>query len=225
MKTMGVNVASTGITERLARESGYSVITCIVPWMDKAHYYPGGKPVLVKMMADAKDGRLLGAQVVGPGDVTKRIDVVATALTSRATIDGVANLDLGYAPPYSTALDSIAHAANLLKNKRDGLAKTITAAELRERMSRDEDFAIVDVREMSEVEKSKLQDRRVCAIPLSRLRASKEEIPKDKELICLCQLGMRSYDACRTLEGMGFKDVKFLEGGLRFWAETSDLDE
>lgn len=222
MKTMGVNVSSAGLNERQAKDLGCDVITCIVPWMDRAHYYPGGKPVLVKMVADAKDGRLLGAQVVGPGDVTKRIDVLATALTSRATIDDVANLDLGYAPPYSTALDSVAHAANLLKNKRDGIAKSVTPMEVRERMKRDEDFLLLDVREMSEMEKSKLEDRRVCAIPLSRLRTSSEEIPKDKELICLCQLGMRSYDACRTLEGMGFEDVKFLEGGLSFWSEVAD---
>jgi NADPH-dependent 2,4-dienoyl-CoA reductase/sulfur reductase-like enzyme/rhodanese-related sulfurtransferase len=222
MKTMGVNVSSTGVTELQARSLGYEVITCVVPWMDRAHYYPGGKPIMVKMIADAADGRLLGAQVVGPGDVTKRIDVLATAIMSRATIDDVANLDLGYAPPYSTALDSVAHAANVLRNKRDGMAKSVTPMEVRERMSRDEEFILLDVREMSEVEKSKLEDTRVCAIPLSRLRSASEEIPRDKELICLCQLGMRSYEACRTLEGMGFEDVKFLEGGLRLWAEASD---
>jgi len=223
MKTMGVNVSNTGITERQARALGYDVVTCIVPWMDRAHYYPGGKALMVKMVADSKSDRLLGGQVVGPGDVTKRIDVLATALTSGATIEDVANLDLGYAPPYSTAIDSVAHAANVLKNKRDGLAKSITPMELRERMERDEDFVILDVREMNEVEKSKLEDKRVCAIPLSRLRSSSEEILKDREVVCFCQLGMRSYEACRTLEGLGFEDVKFLEGGLRFWFETGDL--
>ncbi len=219
MKTMGMNVGSTGLTEHEARAFGYDVLSCIVPWMDRAHYYPGGKPIMVKMVAEANKGRLLGAQVVGPGDVTKRIDVVATALTSGATIDDVANLDLGYAPPYSTALDSIAHAANFLRNKRDGLAKSLTPMEVREKIARDEDFVLVDVREMSESEKSKLEDRRVCAVPLSSLRNSKEAIPNDKELVCFCQLGMRSYEACRTLEAMGFHDVKFLEGGLRFWTE------
>jgi rhodanese-related sulfurtransferase len=78
---------------------------------------------------------------------------------------------------------------------------------------------------MSEVEKSKLEDRRVCAIPLSRLRLSTGEIPKDREIVCYCQLGMRSYEACRTLEGLGFEDVKYLEGGLRFWSETDDLEK
>jgi NADPH-dependent 2,4-dienoyl-CoA reductase/sulfur reductase-like enzyme len=126
MKTMGVNVASTGITEREAKSLGHDVLACVVPWMDHAHFYPGGRAIMIKMVADAADGRLLGAQAVGPGDVTKRIDALAAALTSRATIDDVANLDVGYAPPYSTALDSIAHAANLLRNKRDGLAETIT---------------------------------------------------------------------------------------------------
>jgi NADPH-dependent 2,4-dienoyl-CoA reductase/sulfur reductase-like enzyme/rhodanese-related sulfurtransferase len=220
MKTMGINVSNTGITEKQARTLGYDVATCIVPWMDRAHYYPGGKPVTVKMVADARDGRLLGAQVIGPGDVTKRIDVLATALTTRATIDDVANLDLGYAPPYSTAIDSVGHAANLLRNKRDGLAKSIKPSELREKMGRDEDFVLLDVREANEVEKSGLEDKRVHTVPLSKLRKSLEEIPEDKEVICFCQLGMRSYEACRTLEGMGLGDVKFLEGGLRLWSDT-----
>jgi NADPH-dependent 2,4-dienoyl-CoA reductase/sulfur reductase-like enzyme/rhodanese-related sulfurtransferase len=224
MKTMGVNVSSTGITERQARALGYDVLTCIVPWMDKAHYYPGGKAIMVKMIADAHDGRVLGAQVVGPGDVTKRTDVLATALTNRATIDDVANLDLGYAPPYSTALDSVTHAANLLKNKRDGLAKSLTIREMREKIERGEDFVLLDVREKNEVEKAKLEDKRVLAIPLSRLRKSTDEIPKGKEVICYCQLGMRSYEACRTLEGMAFDNVKFLEGGLRFWSEITGTD-
>jgi len=224
MKTMGVNVSSTGITERQARALGYEVLTCIVPWMDRAHYYPGGKALMVKMIADAKDGRVLGAQVVGPGDVTKRTDVLATALTARSTIDDVANLDLGYAPPYSTALDSVTHAANVLKNKRSGLAKSVTTQELKEKIERDEDFVLLDVREANEVEKSKLEDRRVLAIPLSRLRKSLDEIPRGKEVICYCQLGMRSYEACRTLEGMKFDNVKFLEGGLRFWSEVSGTD-
>ncbi|UCD59079.1 MAG: FAD-dependent oxidoreductase [Candidatus Hydrogenedentota bacterium] len=224
MRTMGINVSGTGVTERQAKALGYAVITCIVPSMDRAHYYPGAKLVLVKMVADAKDGRLLGAQVVGPGDVTKRVDVLATALTSGATIDDVANLDLGYAPPYSTALDSVAHAANVLKNKRDGMARSVTPAELQQRISQGEEFVLLDVREMSEVEKSKMEDGRVCAIPMSQLRASGKEIPRGKELICLCHIGMRSYEACRALEGMGFADAKFLEGGLKFWFEVADSD-
>jgi NADPH-dependent 2,4-dienoyl-CoA reductase/sulfur reductase-like enzyme len=128
MKALGVNIAATGLTERQAGEMGYSVLTSTVPWMDRAHYYPGGKAVLLKLTADADTGQLLGGQVIGPGDVTKRVDALATALTSRAKIEDVANLDLGYAPPYSTALDSIAHAANVLLNKREGLARTISAA-------------------------------------------------------------------------------------------------
>ncbi len=224
LKTMGVNVSSTGITERQARSWGYEVMTCIVPWMDKAHYYPGGKPLMVKMVADAKDGRILGAQVVGPGDVTKRIDVLATALTNRATIDDIANLDLGYAPPYSTALDVVTHAANVLRNKRDGLTKSVTIEELRKKIERGDDFVLLDVREASEVEKAKLEDGRVIAIPLSRLRRSLGDVPRDKEVICYCQLGMRSYEACRTLEGAGFGDVKFLEGGLRFWSDVEGTE-
>ncbi|NQU08481.1 MAG: FAD-dependent oxidoreductase [Candidatus Abyssubacteria bacterium] len=222
IKTMGVNVASTGITERQAKKLGYDVVSCVAPWMDRAHFYPGGKAIMIKMVAEAGGGRLLGAQAVGPGDVTKRIDIIAAVLTNGATIDDVANLDIAYAPPYSTALDAVTHAANFLRNKRDGMAKSVTPTRLRERMSRGEDFVLLDVREPGEVEKSGLDDERVRALPLSRLRASSGDIPRDKELICFCQLGMRSYEACRTLEGMGIGNVKFLEGGLRLWSETGD---
>jgi NADPH-dependent 2,4-dienoyl-CoA reductase/sulfur reductase-like enzyme/rhodanese-related sulfurtransferase len=224
MKSMGMNIAGTGITERQARALGYSVLTSIVSSMDRAHYYPGAKFILVKMVADAKDGRLLGAQVVGPGDVTKRIDVLATALTSRADIDQIANLDLSYAPPYSTALDAVTHAANVLRNKRDGMAEALGPAEVRARMDRNDEFVLLDVREMTEVEKAKFEDRRVCAIPLSQLRSSASKVPNARELICLCQMGMRSYEACLTLKGMGFENVKFLEGGLRFWSDAGYSD-
>jgi len=216
IKTMGVNIASTGITERQAKELGYDVITGVAPWMDRAHFYPGGKAITLKIVADARDGRLLGAQAVGPGDVTKRIDIIAAAITSRANIDDAANLDIAYAPPYSTALDSVTHAANLLKNKRDGMARSVTPMRLRERMNGSEDFALIDVREAGEVAKSTMDDERVSSIPLSRLRTSSGDIPRDKELICFCQLGMRSYEACRI------DNVKFLEGGLRLWFETAD---
>ncbi len=220
MRTMGVNVAVTGITERRAKSLGYDTLSCVAPWMDRAHFYPGGKPIMIKMVADAAGGRLLGAQAVGAGDVTKRIDVLATALMHGATIDDIANLDIGYAPPYSTALDNIAHAANLLRNKRDGLAESITPMELRRRSERDEDFVLLDVREQDEVEKSGIKADHVCAIPLSRLSNSTDDLPEDKELICFCKLGMRSYEACCMLKGMGVRDAKFLEGGLRLWTET-----
>jgi rhodanese-related sulfurtransferase len=225
MKTLGMNIAATGITEREAREMGYSILTSIVPWMDRAHYYPGGKPILLKLIADEKDGRILGGQVVGPGDVTKRIDTISAALSSRATIEDAANLDVGYAPPFATALDGVAHAANVLLNKRDGLAKSISAVDVRARIERDEDFVLLDVREANEVEKNSFNDQRVVAVPLSRLRTAKDEIPKNKELICFCQLGMRSYEACRTLEGMGFNKVRYLEGGFRFWSESANAQE
>jgi pyruvate/2-oxoglutarate dehydrogenase complex dihydrolipoamide dehydrogenase (E3) component/rhodanese-related sulfurtransferase len=220
MRTMGLNIAVTGVTERRAKALGYDTLACVAPWMDRAHFYPGGKPIMIKMVADAADGRLLGAQAVGAGDVTKRIDVLATALTHGATIDDVANLDIGYAPPYSTALDNIAHAANLLRNKRDGLADSITPMELRERSESAKDFVMLDVREQSEVEKSGFEADNVCAIPLSRLSGAAGELPEDKELICFCKLGMRSYEACRMLKRMDIHNTKFLEGGLRLWNET-----
>ena len=113
-KVLDYNLARTGLTEKQARQLGYNVLTTLVPGPDRAHYYPTAATLLVKLVADAANGRLLGAQALGPGDAVKRIDVLATALTFGATIDHLPDLDLGYAPPYSSAVDPLAHAANVL---------------------------------------------------------------------------------------------------------------
>ena len=217
-KLFDLNVARTGLTERQARELGYDVITALCPGPDRAHFMPGQKPIRIKLIADAKTGKLLGAQMVGLGVVDKRIDVVATAIQMGATVDDLANLDLAYAPPYSTAIDTLIHAANVVRNKRDGLYKTISSFEVKEKMERGEDFVLLDIRSEEEYRKfKKIEDPRLLRIPLEELRSRIDEIPKDKEIVIICQIGSRAYDAQRILEGYGFKDVKVMEGGMAFW--------
>ncbi len=217
-KLFDLNVARTGLTERQAKELGYDVITALCPGPDRAHFMPGQRPIRIKLIADAKTGRLLGAQMVGLGVVDKRIDVVATAIQMKATIDDLANFDLAYAPPYSTAIDTLIHAANVARNKRDGLFKTISSFEVREKIDRGEDFVLLDIRSEEEFRKfKKIEDPRLLRIPLEELRDRFDEIPKDKEIVIVCQIGSRAYDALRILEGHGFKNVKVMEGGLAFW--------
>ncbi len=217
-KLFDLNVARTGLTERQAKELGYDVVTALCPGPDRAHFMPGQRPIRIKLIADAKTGRLLGAQMVGLGVVDKRIDVVATAIQMKATIDDLANFDLAYAPPYSTAIDTLIHAANVARNKRDGLFKTISSFELREKIDRGEDFVLLDIRSEEEFRKfKKIEDPRLLRIPLEELRDRIDEIPKDKEIVIVCQIGSRAYDALRILEGHGFENVKVMEGGLAFW--------
>ncbi len=217
-KVFDLNVARTGLTEKQAKELGYDVITALCPGPDRAHFMPGQKPIRIKLIADAKTGKLLGAQMVGWGVVDKRIDIVATAIQMGATIDDLANFDLAYAPPYSTAIDTLIHAANVVRNKRDGLYKTISSFEVKDKLDRGEDIVLLDIRSDEEFRKfKKIEDPRLLRIPLEELRENIDKIPRDKEIVIVCQIGSRAYDAQRILEGYGFKDVKVMEGGMAFW--------
>jgi len=173
--------------------------------------------LLVKLVADAANGRLLGAQALGPGDAVKRIDVLATALTFGATIDNLPDLDLGYAPPYSSAVDPLAHAANVLRNKRDGLAKALTPHQLKAKLDTDDPVVLLDVRTPAERDQMQLRDPRVVWIPLGQLRKRLGELPRDQEIVCFCKVSQRGYEAQRVLDGEGFANVKFLDGGLVAW--------
>jgi NADPH-dependent 2,4-dienoyl-CoA reductase/sulfur reductase-like enzyme/rhodanese-related sulfurtransferase len=211
------NIGSTGLTETKARALGYDVVATLAPAPDHAHYYPGAKVIFVKMVADAKTRKLLGVQVVGPGNAAKRVDVIATALRFGATVDDVATLDLGYAPPYSGALDNVIHAANILRNKMDGVAKTISPLEVKAKMDAGEDFVLLDVRGLAEYEAMRIEDKRVKLLPLGKLRASLDQLSKDEEIIPFCKISLRGYEAQCILEGAGFKNVRFMDGGVVAW--------
>ncbi|MEW6200870.1 MAG: FAD-dependent oxidoreductase [bacterium] len=217
LKTMGMNVGRTGLSEAQARNAGYSTVACISPSVDRAHFFPGGRGILIKLVAEEGSGKLLGAQIIGQGDMSKRIDVVAAALAFGASVEDMAKLDLGYAPPYSTAMDCIAHSANIIRNKFDNTANSITAAEVRDKISRGERFTILDVRSPVEVEKNRVNDGRVKNIPLDKLRQMMNELPKDGEIVTLCQAGLRAYEAQVMLRGAGFSDVRFIDGGMALW--------
>jgi NADPH-dependent 2,4-dienoyl-CoA reductase/sulfur reductase-like enzyme/rhodanese-related sulfurtransferase len=211
------NIGCTGLTEKKARELGYNVVTTLAPAPDHAHYYPGAKVIYVKLVADADTRKILGVQVVGPGNAAKRVDVVATALRFGATVDDLATLDLGYAPPYSGALDNVIHAANIIRNKLDGIAKTISPVEVKAKMANGDGFVLLDVRGPAEYEAMRIEDPRVKLIPLGKLRASLDQLPRDKEIIPFCKISLRGYEAQCILEGAGFENVHFMDGGVVGW--------
>jgi NADPH-dependent 2,4-dienoyl-CoA reductase/sulfur reductase-like enzyme/rhodanese-related sulfurtransferase len=216
-KAFDYSVARTGLTERRARQAGYDVRISLAPAPDRAHYYPGSKPIFVKLIADARGGRFLGAQVVGPGECAKRIDVLATAMHFGGTMDDVPALDLAYAPPFAAPVDNVAHAANVLRNKRDGIASTITPQEVYGKLQSAEDFVLLDVRTPAEIDEMRIDDPRVVYIGLGKLRDRLAELPRDKEIITYCKISQRGYDAQRILAGAGFRNVKFMDGGLTAW--------
>jgi rhodanese-related sulfurtransferase len=217
VKVFDFNVGKTGLTERQAREAGFDVVTALAPATDTPHYYPTHKTVLLKMIADRKTKKVLGLQAVGLGDTVKRVDVIATALTFSATVDQLPSLDLGYAPPYSNAIDAAAHAANILRNKMEGIARALTPAEVKAKVDRGDDFIWLDVRTPPEYRKERIDDRRITLIPLDALRQRIRELPKNREIITFCKFSLRAYEAQRILDGAGYNDVKFMDGGIEAW--------
>lgn len=214
-KVLDFCVARTGLTEKTARESGYDTVTALAPGPDKAHYMPQAKPLLMKLVADRKTGKLLGVQTVGPGDGAKRIDVAATAISAGMTLDDVANLDLSYAPPYAPAMDNLITAANVARNKRDGHMIGISAHEVYRKLQSEEDFIFLDVR--SPQEHAKVRLPKSVLIPLGALRRRLNEIPRGKEIVTFCQISLRGYEAALILKAAGFDDVKVLDGGIAMW--------
>lgn len=216
-KVFDCNVARVGLSELQAREAGYDVVTSLIPTYEHATYYPKGKEILVKLVAEKSSNRLLGGQVVGPGEVTKRIDVLATALTFGATVDDLANLDLAYAPPYNSAMAPLHNAANVIRNKQSGYAKALTPMQVKNKLESGDDFIFLDVRSPGEWEARRIEATQAKLLPLRELRAKLNELPQNAEVVTFCQTSVRAYQAQRILNGAGFENVKFMDGSIAAW--------
>lgn len=204
VKLLNLNAARTGLTEKDAINAGYEVESVIVPVDDKAHYYPDSKMIIIKLIADKNTKKVLGAQVFGEGNVDKQIDIVATALTFNATITDLQNLDLAYAPPFSTAIHPLGHAANVLLNKIDGDVKIIRFNQF---MENQESYKLADVNKKPELEG-------MPYIDLATLDGKIEGFELDDKILLVCARGKRAYLAYNRMKHFGYKDVQILEGGL-----------
>ena len=223
-KVFDLNAGRVGLNDAQAREAGYEPVTSLIDGDEHAGYYPGSREFLVKMTADAKSGRVLGAQMVGPGDLAKRLDVLATAISGGLDIKAVANLDLAYAPPFNSAMDPVHNAANVIRNKLDGRARGLSPAEVKARLDGEDDFILLDVRSRREWEEVRIPDKRLTLIPVEELRKRAGELPKDIEIITYCRTSIRAYSAQRILDGLGYKDVKFLDGSWTAWPYELDRE-
>jgi len=216
-KVFDVAVGRTGLTEVEARQSGFDVVWSIVSQTDAANYYPGAKRITLKLLADAKSGRVLGAQCVGRGEVAKRIDVVAAAISGRMDVKALADLDLAYAPPFSPAMDAVHHAANVVRNKMDGTARTVSPQELKKKMEGRSDVIVLDVRTDGEWKLSRIDHPSVMHVPIGKLAETDVGFCEGKEVVTQCLSSVRAYAAQKILEKKGCKDVKFLDGSLSAW--------
>jgi len=206
-----------GLSEAAARREGLDVVTALVPGPDHAHYLPQSLFVGLKMVAERATGRVLGVQVVGPGDCAKRLDVAASAITMGATVDDMAQFNLGYAPPYSVAIDVLVNAAQVMQNKLTGVAQALTPLEVQALTDRGEDIMLLDVRTPAEFAEVRIKHPKSFFLPLGRLRDKGPDLPKEKLYIPFCKLSLRGYEAAKILEGLGFKQVKFMDGGVVHW--------
>jgi NADPH-dependent 2,4-dienoyl-CoA reductase/sulfur reductase-like enzyme/rhodanese-related sulfurtransferase len=223
-KTFDFNVAKTGLNMREAEKEGFRPIQAIVRGYDRAHYYPGGKESVLKVVAEKGTGRILGGQAIGEGPSDKFIDILAMALHARMTCRELAVVDLAYAPPFSPALSPVIVASNVLMNKIEGKVEGVQASEVRERLRNSgESFQVLDVREEDEVRKGRIPDS--FWIPLGELKKRLGELDKKKETAVHCHSGLRSYKACLRLQQEGFKNVKNIDGGLLCWCYDLLSDE
>ncbi len=216
---LGFNVARTGLTERDAEAQGLQTVTSLCPAPDKPHYMKGSKLIHLKMVADRYTGRLLGVQILGPGEVLSRVDTAAAILKARGTVEDIFETDMAYAPPYSPAIDNLIVAANVIQNKMDGLINAYAPREVKEKLDKGEDFILLDVRTPKEVEQMKLPYDNVLYIPLGMVRKKASELPRDKEIVCMCKISLRGYEAARMLEEAGLdpENIRLLDGGIVAW--------
>jgi NADPH-dependent 2,4-dienoyl-CoA reductase/sulfur reductase-like enzyme/rhodanese-related sulfurtransferase len=212
-----LTIGHSGLTEETAVEHGFEVETTLYAGLDKPEFLPSARRIDIKMVVDKPTRKLLGIQLVGEGDVSKRLDVAATAMSLGATIDQMSNMDLGYAPPYSPAIDSILSSSNVVQNKMNGVSHSLSPLEVHRLMSEGQDMVVLDVRTRGEFEAGHIDDPRVKWMSLVDLSSHAEELPRDKMVVVVCHVGLRSYEACQHLRSVGFEKAFFMEGGLSLW--------
>lgn len=217
IKVFDLTVASMGLTEKAAASAGIDADCVVLSPGSHASYYPGARPMTVKVVFEKGTFRLLGAQIAGGEGVDKRIDVLAVALHAGMRADELKDLDLAYAPPYSSAKDPVNMAGFMVENLKRGLVKQWHWDE-EPSLARDGSITLLDVRTAAEYERGHIDGFR--NIPVDELRERLGELDRDKPLYVICQSGLRSYIACRILVQEGF-DCRNFSGGYRFYAAVT----
>ncbi|HKM34158.1 MAG TPA: FAD-dependent oxidoreductase [Lachnospiraceae bacterium] len=223
IKVFEYNGASTGLNESLIKalnlKINYEIVRVILS--DKVGLMPDAAPMHFKLLFEVPTGKILGAQAIGKGDVTKRIDIVATAIKFGGTVEDLKDLEFCYAPPFTTAKDIVNYAGYVGSNLLNGDFKQVNVDKVRELVENKN--SIIDVREIHEFERGHIKG--AINIPLSELRKRIDEIPKDKPVYLHCRTGQRSYNATLVLQNMGFHNVINITGsflGVSFYEYYND---
>ena len=217
-KVFDYGVGATGLSKKNCLKAGITYIETVVnASLDKPGFMDG-KLLISKLVVDKPNGIILGAQVIGPGDVSKQVAIWAMAIKGALTVDDMVNADLPYAPPYSLAIDHSIATAHIMQNKLNGRFSGISSEQLREKLKTKEPLVLLDVRNPNEYEQMRLGIGEKL-IPLGQLRKRMDEMPEDKnaEIITWCKISLRGYEAALILQANGYANVKVLEGGIMAW--------
>ena len=213
IKVFGMTAAATGLNETAAKRAGLEADKVILSPMNHAGYYPGGRLMTMKVVFEKGTYRLLGAQIVGYEGVDKRIDVLAAAIHAGLSAPDLRDLDLAYAPPYSSAKDPVNMAGFMVENLKNGVVKQWYLEDV-DALPRDGSVTLLDVRTREEFAAGHIEG--FSNIPVDELRDRLGELDRGKPVYVICQSGLRSYIACRILAGNGFDCYNFA-GGYRFY--------
>lgn len=211
-KIFDLTAASTGVNEKSLKRQGKvykkDYFIALVHPSNHVGYYPGAMPMTIKLIFDAS-GRVLGAQIVGMAGVDKRIDVIATTIHFKGTVQDLTHLELAYAPPYGAAKDPVNFAGFVAENILAGITDAVTVEEY---LADPEKYTVIDVREEVERLTGKIDEAR--SIPLPQLRSRLDELDRDQHYLIHCAVGLRGYIAERILKQNGFK-ASNMAGGFR----------
>lgn len=213
IKVFDLTAASTGINEKTAKALGIDYDKVILSPMSHAGYYPGGRVMTMKVLFEKGTYRLLGAQIVGSEGVDKRIDVLATAIRAKMKATELVELDLAYAPPYSSAKDPVNMAGFIIENIANGVVKQWYFEDA-DSLPMDGSVTLLDTRTVGEYAQGHIDGFK--NIPVDELREHLDELDPSKPVYVICQSGLRSYIASRILAGNGFDCYNFA-GGFRFY--------
>ena len=206
-KLPGLNVGRTGLTETAAREMGFDVVSVVTVEDDKAHYYAGASNFIIKLIADRKTLKILGVQVFGTGAVDKVVDVIVTAMSMRGTLHDIEDLDLAYAPPFSTAIHPIVHTVNVLFNKINGVLESITPAEYLD--GNGMGYTVFDSCTVPTIEGAPY-------LELTEVNGKLPGYDLDDRLLLVCNRGRKAYLIQNRLKYYGYTNTRVLEGGVTF---------
>jgi NADPH-dependent 2,4-dienoyl-CoA reductase/sulfur reductase-like enzyme/rhodanese-related sulfurtransferase/nitrogen-specific signal transduction histidine kinase len=215
-KVFDYHVAKTGLNEQEVKVMGCTPVSSFISEYDREHFMPGSEKINIKMTACKKMKRLIGVQIIGKGDASKRVDLAALVISKKGSPEDLLSVDLGYAPAFSNAMGAIVVAANVLQNKLEGRFMGVPACEVLDLLKHDKGRNLfIDVRTAPEYEEELIEG--TISIPLENLQSSLDEIPQNKGVVFISGTGARAYQAALILQANGYNDVRILEGGISMW--------